>query len=575
MVRGEARWRSGPRPEAVADSLAALDAVEAMRNLQPDTQVRARAFARWAAPYTRLAGHLLAGHLRTEGQSPSPADLELAFHVTERRRARVLLDGLDAAQATGAAAAGGETARRRNEVLGAIASVQRRLLTPALDASTRRRLAEDLARLEREEEGLRDALARADARFAIPPPSRVAALPLVQAALGADEALIAYQVAPLVSAADDELFEGGSWAFAITRSDVRAVPLDAAPLEALPLFLGLFERRDGSEAAAAARVFGALVEPALAALPPGVRRLVVVPDGPLHHVPLATLGGPGQAPLGSRYELTQAPSATVWLRLRRAGSSSEAPVLALADPAVAASAPDAAPERAWSLDFGARLGPLPRARAESRFLVRTLGGGSVLLEGAEATESFLKSAPLRRYAVIHLAAHALVDDDRPLRSAVLLAPGAPGEDGLLQIREIAGLDLGGRVVVLAACRSAAGPVISGEGVLGLAQAFFQAGARAVVGSLWPLRDDEAERVFRSFYRGLARGESVASALASARRDAMAAGLPAAAWAGVVVLGDGEAVPVPGGVPRRWWPVWVAAGGVFAAAGMMLRFRRSG
>jgi hypothetical protein len=96
----------------------------------------------------------------------------------------------------------------------------------------------------------------------------------------------------------------------------------------------------------------------------------------------------------------------------------------------------------------------------------------------------------------------------------------------------------------------------------------------VVGSLWPVRDDEAERVFRSFYRGLARGESVASALASARRDAIAAGLPAAAWAGVVVLGDGDAVPVPGGVPRRWWPVWVAAGGVFAAAAMMLRFRRS-
>jgi CHAT domain-containing protein len=227
--------------------------------------------------------------------------------------------------------------------------------------------------------------------------------------------------------------------------------------------------------------------------------------------------------------------------------------------------------------MGARLGRLPHARRESLFLVRALGGGSAVRMGPAATERFLKSADLGQYAVLHLAAHALVDDEKPERSAVLLAPGAPDEDGLLQIREIVGLGLTGRVVVLSACRSAAGPVLSGEGVVGLAQAFFQAGARTVVGSLWPLRDDEAERVFRAFYSRLAEGETVAKALAAARRGAIRDGVPAAAWAGLVVLGDGEVVPVPGGRASQGggaWAIGLAVAGVALVLGLIGTLRAS-
>jgi tetratricopeptide (TPR) repeat protein len=555
MVRSEGRWRSGPRGRAIADSLAALDTIERMRNLQPDTLVRARTFARWAAPYTRLVGHLLAGHLLEPGERVTAGDVEAAFRVTERRRARVLLDGLDAARAMEGRAGGG-TAARRGEVLDAIAAVQRRLVDPATGEETRRATLSELERLEREEEALRDALARADPRFALPPPARLASLAGVEAALAADEALLSYQIAPRVSATDDEMFEGGSWVFVVTRDTARAVPVDETALAALPIFLGLFDRRDGSEMSGSARLFHGLLEPALATLPASFTRLVVIPDGALHQLPLAALRSDRDAaPLGARYEVTLAPSATVWVRLRRAGSPAIAPALALADPELAAAGPEASSERAWALSEGARLGRLPHARQESRFLVRALGGGSALRLGPEATERFLKSTDLRRYAVLHLAAHALVDDEKPERSAVLLAPGAADEDGLLQIREIVGLDLAGRVVVLSACRSASGPVLSGEGVIGLAQAFFQAGARTVVGSLWPLRDDEAERVFRAFYSRLAEGKTVAAALAAARRGAIRDGLPAAAWAGLAVLGDGDVVPVPGGRALARGPVW--------------------
>lgn len=91
--------------------------------------------------------------------------------------------------------------------------------------------------------------------------------------------------------------------------------------------------------------------------------------------------------------------------------------------------------------------------------------------------------------------------------------------------------------------------------MGLANAFFQAGARTVVAGLWPVRDQETAALIDRFGAHLGRGISVASALALARRDRIGEGAPPSAWAGMVVLGDGDVAPAgrrrnPG---RRW--VW--------------------
>src|SRR5262249_40233625 len=149
---------------------------------------------------------------------------------------------------------------------------------------------------------------------------------------------------------------------------------------------------------------------------------------------------------------------------------------------------------------------LPFARQEGRSVARLLDGSTLWL-GDAASEDALKKADLDNFGLLHFAAHAVADEERPERSAILLAPGSAGEDGLLQAREIAGLPLQGRVVVLSTCRSASGSVVRGEGVLSLSRAFFQGGAPAVVASLWPLRDDEAAKLFDSFYRHLAEGLS--------------------------------------------------------------------
>jgi hypothetical protein len=81
-------------------------------------------------------------------------------------------------------------------------------------------------------------------------------------------------------------------------------------------------------------------------------------------------------------------------------------------------------------------------------------------------------------------------------------------------------------------------------MVGLGRAFFRAGSHAVVGSLWPLRDDDAARLFRAFYRDLGEGASVGAALRAAQRQAIRDGRPGAAWAGLVVMGDGSLAPLP-------------------------------
>ncbi len=282
----------------------------------------------------------------------------------------------------------------------------------------------------------------------------------------------------------------------------------------------------------------------LADVPPDVERLTIVSDGVLHRLPFEVLpSGNASQSLGERFELSLVPSATIWLRLRRTRpSTSPGAALVLADPEV---------PRGTAIGRGA-LDPLPWARREAAAIVRTLPlDGTALHQGNAASERVVKDAASGAYSVVHLAAHARADSAFPERSAVFLAPGDGDEDGWLQAREIAALDLSGSLVVLSACESADGALLSGEGPLSLARAFFAAGAGAVVATRWPLRDDDVAFLMERFYLELGAGASVSRALQRARADAIGAGRPAALWAGVALLGDGSRRPIAAASPR-WY-----------------------
>jgi hypothetical protein len=510
QARLRTAWDLHPPARAARESLQALEAIERLRGAQGDPDARIHVLANWTKDYYWLAGHRL---------SDDPPDSAFAFAVMERMRARVLLEvleasGLDRGQR---AAPGSDSAGR---IRSGIVGVQRQLLDPSLAEDRRKGLLAELERLEIDEAEVRTRAGPVGSRGALVP-SHLATLDEVKARLHPDEALVLFFVG-----LDRDLyggFGGGSWALSVTRERTAAwrVP-DRLRLEAtVPVLAGLLDRRDGSESEAAASFYRELFGGGIDALGAGVRRLVIVPDGILHELPFAALRpAVGELPLGVRYEIVLAPSATLWDRWRsRPAPKAPGAVLVIADPEPAA------------------FEPLPHARREGRRIRSTVGGESRLLVGRDATEAAFKASPLGRFGIIHFATHAVADEPYPDRSAVVLGPGTEAEDGLLQPREASMLDLSDRAVVLSACRTAAGPVASGEGVLSLARSFFQAGARTVVASRSRLRDDEAEELFAWFYSHLHRGQTMGAALRSARQQAFDAGMPGATWASVDLLGD--------------------------------------
>jgi hypothetical protein len=529
-------WLARPRAEAIRASLRALDALEALRGLQETPDSSAETFATWTLDYYWLSGRLL----QDDGR-----DLELAFSIAERLRARTLLEARDRLRTT--ADPQHPAAADRRAVLREIAETQRQIMNPTLSDAARQaaldRLTEQEARGQEAERQL--ALVtrgqpRAGAGFA--------SVSDVQAALGPDEALMSFQLG--IWNTVENTFGGGAWLISVTRDRgvVYRIPdrTHFAPL--VPVFTGLLAAGDGREMPAAVRLHHDVFSNAIRELPPRVTRLILVPDGPIQQLPFDALrDSAGAQPLAVRFELVVAPSATLWLDSRR-HAAREAPgrVLMLADPELEAMIAADSSERQAVLQRGITLGRLPHARRESRAASRHLAGVDALV-GSGASEHSVKSRALDEYELVHFAAHAVADELHPERSAVFLAAGDASEDGLLQAREIESLDLEGKVIVLSACQTAAGAVLSGEGVLSLARAFFQAGARAVIGTRWPIRDEDAASLFETFYRELGTGAGLSEALSRAKIQAIADGRPPGVWAGLVLLGDGASRPFP---PRR-------------------------
>lgn len=168
---------------------------------------------------------------------------------------------------------------------------------------------------------------------------------------------------------------------------------------------------------------------------------------------------------------------------------------------------------------------------------------TVVRTGTQATEQAFSELAAARPEVIHLATHGFfLANDRDLqripyyrlrmqnmdnsmrRAGVALAGaeatwcGAEGndtDDGILTADEVARFDLTGtKLVVLSACETALGDY-SFEGVYGLPRGFKQAGAKALLVSLWSVNDRSTALLMSEFYRGWLGGQTPRQALEQA------------------------------------------------------------
>ena len=132
------------------------------------------------------------------------------------------------------------------------------------------------------------------------------------------------------------------------------------------------------------------------------------------------------------------------------------------------------------------------------------------------------TADLSQVRVLAFATHGLLagamgDDSEP--GLVFNPPDLPGEAdyGLLTASEITTLTLNADWVILSACNTAAGDR-SGEGLSGLARAFLYAGARSLLASHWPVRDDATAELTVAAIKVHQAGMSRADALQAAERQ---------------------------------------------------------
>lgn len=284
------------------------------------------------------------------------------------------------------------------------------------------------------------------------------------------------------------------------------------------------------------------------------RRLLIVPDGALHYLPFAALPLPGTSePLVAGHEVVVSPSASALAVARRelAGRPPAPRTLAIvADPVFDARDPRVGGRSTVAtvaLRGGDRFRRLGYSHTEAAALAALVPPAERLdALGFRASRETVLSGALSRYRIVHFATHGMLDTGNQGLSKLVLSQideqGRP-RNGFVWAHEIYGLKLPADLVVLSACRTALGPEIRGEGLVGLTRGFQYAGARAVLVSLWEVDDEATAELMRLFYREmLERGESPAAALRNAQ-DALRRRPEWSApyfWAGFSLQGDWRA-----------------------------------
>ncbi|MBV9765681.1 MAG: CHAT domain-containing protein [Acidobacteriaceae bacterium] len=262
------------------------------------------------------------------------------------------------------------------------------------------------------------------------------------------------------------------------------------------------EKQDplASSNAAGKRLYQTLIAPAAAWIRPGTK-VVIVPDGSLHNLNFETLLA-DQPVLHYWLEdvtILIEPSLNILETKTAAQTKAPESLLLLGDPETA----------------GTGFQKLPQASMEMEQVRRHFPANhSVVYSGVDASPDTYRAAQPQRFSTIHFATHAEANEQRPLDSAIILSPRQNGYK--LYARDAMETPLQADLVTISACRGAGARTLSGEGLVGFAWAFFQAGARNVVSSLWDVNDRSTADLMDRFYGGIEAGNSYGEALRRAK-----------------------------------------------------------
>jgi CHAT domain-containing protein len=201
---------------------------------------------------------------------------------------------------------------------------------------------------------------------------------------------------------------------------------------------------------------------------------------------------------------------------------------------------DSSPVNAGALP---KLSRLSATDWEARRIASLAGDSRVVSNFAASREAAIDPA-LGEYRFIHFATHAVINPENPDLSAIALSQvderGRP-LNGLLSTQDIHHLRLSAELVVLSACRTGLGKDAPGEGLLSLTRGFLSSGAARVIVTLWSIEDQASAEVMSRFYRRMLGPQAMtpAAALRATQEELWREGRWGAPyyWGGFVLQGD--------------------------------------
>ena len=326
------------------------------------------------------------------------------------------------------------------------------------------------------------------------------------------------------------------------------------------------------------------------------KRLLIAPQGALQFVPFATLPSPESGRAGEResrragdkgteqirnrqsairnpqsytpliadHEVIVLPSASALAAIVRQTAlrkPAERSVIVFADPVFSAAddrvsrasrrssmepqagkirGDDPSPVNAGALP---KLSRLSATDWEARRIASLAGDSRVVSNFAASREAVIDPS-LGEYRFIHFATHAIINPENPDLSAIALSQvderGRP-INGLLSTQDIHHLRLSADLVVLSACRTGLGKDAPGEGLLSLTRGFLSSGAARVIVTLWSIEDQATAEMMSRFYRRTLGPERMtpAAALRATQEEMWREGRWGAPyyWGGFVLQGD--------------------------------------
>lgn len=484
-----------------------LEAAGVLYEQAIDARERVRAAARVEEFKTEVADESAGLYTRAILLKAKSGKAAEAFDLSERARARTLLDQLNGARIDMRKSANPELIAQEQSLRFELASLERRLR----EESARAGASEAGALLAERLNQVRQAYAEIVVRLKANHPEyaelqgySVTSHTDIQRSLGLETTLVSYFVT-----ADKTLV------FVLTRESLRVVevPVGEKELQNAIAWFRSFASLRYPAPVGLKQLDGWLIAPVRQHIK--TSRVCVIPHGILHQLPFAALYD-GKNYFGEQHTIYYLPAASllpvIEKRTRKAGTR----MLALAQ------------------SNATGLPALHYVDQEADAIAR-LYRGKALLTGQASKAEFQRLAG--DYNILHIASHAELNARSPLFSRILLTPDPNGNQGL-EVREIYDLDLSHtNLVVLSACETQLGTQSKGDDIVGLNRAFIYAGAATVIASLWKVDDQATGLLMRSFYTHLKRGVSKAEALRMAQSETRRQYPNPYYWGAFVLTGD--------------------------------------